>query len=72
MKKLLVTLLFSGLTLIAASAYSATAVLAGGCFWCMESDFEKLHGVSAVVSGFTGGRIPIQPTVATTAAITRR
>ncbi|MDH5601341.1 MAG: peptide-methionine (S)-S-oxide reductase MsrA, partial [Gammaproteobacteria bacterium] len=30
---------------------------AGGCFWCMESDFEKLEGVSKVVSGFTGGKI---------------
>jgi peptide-methionine (S)-S-oxide reductase len=34
------------------------AILAGGCFWCMESDFEKLDGVSEVVSGFTGGEIP--------------
>jgi len=34
-----------------------TAVFAGGCFWCMESDFEKLNGVSTVVSGFTGGSI---------------
>lgn len=33
------------------------AVLAGGCFWCMESDFEKLPGVTDVVSGFTGGKI---------------
>lgn len=32
-------------------------VLAGGCFWCMESDFEKLKGVSDVVSGFSGGTI---------------
>lgn len=32
-----------------------TAVFAGGCFWCMESDFEKLDGVTDVVSGFTGG-----------------
>ncbi len=31
------------------------AIFAGGCFWCMESDFEKIHGVSDVVSGFTGG-----------------
>ncbi|GFD77811.1 peptide methionine sulfoxide reductase MsrA [Alteromonas sp. KUL156] len=34
------------------------AVLAGGCFWCMESDFEKLEGVTDVVSGFTGGIAP--------------
>ena len=32
-----------------------TAVFAGGCFWCIESDFEKLEGVSKVVSGYTGG-----------------
>lgn len=32
-----------------------TAVFAGGCFWCIESDFEKLHGVKDVVSGYTGG-----------------
>lgn len=31
------------------------AVLAGGCFWCMEADFEKLEGVTDVISGFTGG-----------------
>jgi methionine-S-sulfoxide reductase len=30
-------------------------ILAGGCFWCMESDFEKLEGVTDVISGFTGG-----------------
>ncbi len=34
------------------------AVFAGGCFWCMESPFEKLDGVSAVVSGYTGGENP--------------
>ncbi len=58
MKKLLLTLLFTGLTVNAAVTHADTAVLAGGCFWCMESDFEKLHGVSDVVSGFTGGEHP--------------
>lgn len=33
----------------------ATAVFAGGCFWCVESDFEKLDGVKDVVSGYSGG-----------------
>ncbi|MDH3859683.1 MAG: peptide-methionine (S)-S-oxide reductase MsrA, partial [Gammaproteobacteria bacterium] len=39
-------------------AIAARAVLAGGCFWCMESDFEKLNGVTDVISGFTGGTHP--------------
>ena len=34
------------------------AVFASGCFWCTESDFEKLDGVIAAVSGFTGGDEP--------------
>lgn len=38
-------------------AMTAKAVFAGGCFWCMESDFEKLDGVTDVVSGFTGGTL---------------
>ena len=31
------------------------AIFAGGCFWCMESDFEKHPGIKKVVSGYTGG-----------------
>jgi len=40
-----------------ASAYAKTekAIVAGGCFWCVESDFEGVPGVSGVVSGYTGG-----------------
>ncbi len=40
------------------SAFAEKAILAGGCFWCMESDFEALDGVTDVVSGFTGGTQP--------------
>jgi peptide methionine sulfoxide reductase msrA/msrB len=35
-----------------------TATFAGGCFWCVESDFEKVDGVIAAVSGYTGGDVP--------------
>ncbi len=36
---------------------SAKAYFAGGCFWCVEKDFEKLTGVGDVISGYTGGDI---------------
>ena len=32
------------------------ATFAGGCFWCSESDFEKISGVVKVISGYTGGK----------------
>ena len=32
------------------------ATFAGGCFWCVESDFEKVDGVVAAISGYTGGQ----------------
>ena len=34
----------------------ATAIFAGGCFWCLEADFDKLPGVIATESGYTAGR----------------
>jgi peptide-methionine (S)-S-oxide reductase len=48
------------LTLAAApSAFAAESVatFAGGCFWCTESDFEKVPGVISAVSGYIGGRV---------------
>jgi peptide methionine sulfoxide reductase msrA/msrB len=35
----------------------AVATFAGGCFWCTESDFEKVKGVESAVSGYTGGKL---------------
>lgn len=39
----------------AKAAGTETLTLAGGCFWCIESDFERVPGVKEVVSGYTGG-----------------
>jgi len=41
----------------ARAAEPQTAVFAGGCFWCVEADFEKVKGVTGAVSGFTGGTV---------------
>lgn len=35
-----------------------TFVLAGGCFWCLDAVYRTLRGVTSVVSGYTGGRVP--------------
>lgn len=39
------------------STSSEHAILAGGCFWCLEAVYEKLRGVSKVESGYMGGSI---------------
>ncbi|MEO8855571.1 MAG: peptide-methionine (S)-S-oxide reductase MsrA [Burkholderiaceae bacterium] len=39
----------------AATKATATAIFAGGCFWCVESDFDKVPGVLSTTSGYTGG-----------------
>ena len=38
-----------------AAETTQTAIFAGGCFWCVESDFESVSGVDEVISGYTGG-----------------
>ncbi len=54
------TMILLGVLLILQSNVEAdskyeTATFAGGCFWCMESPFEKLDGVKEVIAGYTGG-----------------
>lgn len=49
------TLFLSAMLGATAHAAEGKAVVAGGCFWCVEADFEKVPGVVSVVSGFTGG-----------------
>lgn len=46
-----------------AASGQAVAVFAGGCFWCMETDFDHLEGVVATTSGFAGGHT-VNPTYA--------
>ncbi len=48
-----ITPVFGNLMLRAQSKDSI--ILAGGCFWCVEADFEKVKGISEVISGYTGG-----------------
>ncbi|MAN18201.1 MAG: peptide-methionine (S)-S-oxide reductase [Synechococcus sp. EAC657] len=47
-------LLFAPVSVLAAAQ---DAVLAGGCFWCLESDLEHLPGVLSAESGYTGGTV---------------
>ena len=56
MKKLaLLALLVASFAGSAQAEDRQTAIFAGGCFWCVESDFDKVEGVVDTVSGYTGG-----------------
>ncbi|MDT8271573.1 MAG: peptide-methionine (S)-S-oxide reductase MsrA [Desulfomonilia bacterium] len=47
--------LFPATTALGSATALEKATFAGGCFWCIESVFEKIDGVSDVISGYTGG-----------------
>ena len=53
----IVTVFLSAVLGAASHAATGKAVVAGGGFWCVEADFEKVPGVISVVSGFTGGTV---------------
>jgi peptide-methionine (S)-S-oxide reductase len=57
LRNAITSLLLSGIAAFSSTSHAAsqTMIVAGGCFWCVESDFELVQGVSDVVSGYTGG-----------------
>lgn len=55
--KTILASLILAFTLNPVAAETRSAVLAGGCFWCVESDYEKLDGIIEVVSGYSGGHV---------------
>ena len=57
MKNKLVFIVLTILLVHASHVAADKAILAGGCFWCTEADYEKLEGVTDVISGFTGGTL---------------
>ena len=60
---IVISLLFQLLIVspVKVSAESQEAIFAGGCFWCLEHDLEKLNGVISAESGYSGGDL-LNPT----------
>lgn len=52
---LLSLMILVGLAISARAGETREIIVAGGCFWCVEADFEKVKGVKEAVSGYTGG-----------------
>lgn len=53
----MITLSLCSFMAVKSIAEEHSAVFAGGCFWCTESDFEKLDGVVSAASGYIGGHV---------------
>ncbi len=55
MMRLILIALFAAFLPVSVQAATQTAMFAGGCFWCMESEYQDIEGVESVISGFSGG-----------------
>ena len=55
MRHIFSALAFTTVIWVSPLAHAETAIFAGGCFWCVESDMDHVKGVTATISGYAGG-----------------
>jgi peptide-methionine (S)-S-oxide reductase len=58
MRHLFASIILTALAFLSPVAHAETAIFAGGCFWCVESDMDHVKGVTATTSGYAGGTKP--------------